>query len=464
MEKTKLRRLCVIAAMVALPFAGDAQLLKGKTEGSVRELQLAISLDGDQGATEYKTLELKDDGTFEFDAVLPSSFIDVIVYVNDGECVGAHLERGKTLELILRGEKNGPVEYTFKGDGKALSEFYTRFARAFDFMRYFPMDPSQEVSCAENLALLEKETKAVESLLPTIADPELCRYYTRLASASEKYLRIRLLMNETQETSAAANAEYRSLVDAIDVNDEISMRSGLSGEFIHGKISKDLLAFGGDLTPWALVFMDTVDHYVTNPAVKKAMARNCAYMYFTFSKGGDYLKFWDTFRAFAADYPDLIQANEGIIVAMNKTAKGTDAIDAVLENQEGKTCRLSDLFGKFTYIDVWATWCGPCCAEIPHLEKLAVHFKDESRVQFISLSVDTDKKAWLAKLEKDQPEWAQYILSPNEAKRFMQAWGISGIPRFIMIDKDGKIFAADALRPSDENIIPAIEAALTENK
>lgn len=461
MEKIKLRRLVVVAAIVALPFAGDAQLLKGKAEGMIRDLQVGISRDGDQGATEYKTLELKDDGTFEFDAVLESPFNDVTIFVNDEGIVGAHLEQGKTLEVTLRQEKSGALEYAFRGEGRTLSEFYTRFARAFNFMRYFPMESSRDVSCAENLSLLEKETRTVEALLPSIGDAELRSYYTRLTTASGKFLRIRLLLNEMQ---GEKNDEIRSLINTIDVNDEISMRSGLSGEFIHNKISRDLLAYGGDMTPWALTFMDTVNRYVTAPVVKKALARGCASMYFMFGKGGDYMKFWNAFRNFAAGYPDLIAANEGKIVAMNETAKGTDAIDAVLENPEGKTCRLSDLFGKFTYIDVWATWCGPCCAEIPHLEKLAAHFKGDDRVQFISLSVDAGKKAWLAKLEKDRPGWPQFILSPDEAKRFMEAWGISDIPRFIMIDKDGKIFAADAPRPSDENIVSAIEAALMDNK
>lgn len=461
MEKTKLKRLGVIVVLLALPFVGDAQLLKGKAEGEIRELQLAISPDGDQGATEYKTLELKEDGTFEFDAVLETPGNDVMIFVDDNEIVGAHLEQGKTLELMLHREKDGELKYAFRGDNRAMSEFYTRFARAFDFMRYFPMESSRDVSCAENLALLEKETKAVEALLPSIRNAEWRCYYTRMTVAAKKFLRLHLLMDEAQ---GRENAGIREQIEAIDVNDDVSMRSGLSGMFIQDKISKDLLVYGGDMTPWALAYMDTVDRYVTAPAVKKALARGCASMYFTFGKGGDYMKFWDAFRVFAQDYPDLIAASEKKIVAMNKTAKGTDAIDAILENPEGKTCRLSDFFGKFTYIDVWATWCGPCCAEIPYLEKLAAHFEGDGRIQFISLSVDADKKAWLAKLEKDRPGWPQFILSRNEAKRFMEAWGISGIPRFIMIDKNGKIFAADASRPSDENIISTLEAALVDDK
>ena len=103
-------------------------------------MQVGISLDGDQGAMEYRPVELKEDGTFEFDTGLVSPFNDVMVFVDDNEIVGAHLEQGKTLELILHREKDGDLKYTFRGDNRGLSEFYTRFARAFDFMRYMPMD------------------------------------------------------------------------------------------------------------------------------------------------------------------------------------------------------------------------------------------------------------------------------------------------------------------------------------
>ena len=460
MKKTKLRRLGVMAVMLLiLPFVCDAQLLKGKVEGAIQDLQVAISLDGDQGGIEYKPVELQDDGTFEFDAVLTSSFNDVMIFVNDSEIVGAHLERGKTLELTLSQGDEGGLKYAFEGDNTALSDFYTRFARAFDFMRYFPMDAPGDDDNTRYFVLLENEKKAITALLPSISNAGLRHYYTSMTEATAKCIRIRLLMNDTEKEE-----EYHSLVTSIDVNDEINMKSGLSGMFIHYKIPDELLAYGGDMTPWTLAYMDTVDYYVTNSVVKKALVRECAIMYFNFGKGGDYMKFWEAFRRFAKDYPDIIQAYEGKIIAMNKTAKGTDAIDATLQTPDGKTCRLSDFFGKFTYIDVWATWCGPCCAEIPYLEKLAAHFKGDDRIQFISLSVDSDRKAWLDKLGKDRPEWLQFMLSRDEAKRFMEAWGISGIPRFIMISKDGKIFAADAPRPSDENIISSLEAALTDDK
>ena len=72
------------------------------------------------------------------------------------------------------------------------------------------------------------------------------------------------------------------------------------------------------------------------------------------------------------------------------------------------------------------------------------------------MSVDTALKAWLNKLEKDKPAWAQFIFPKEEAARFMQAWGISGIPRFILIDKEGNWVDTEALRPSN----PALKKLL----
>ena len=142
--------------------------------------------------------------------------------------------------------------------------------------------------------------------------------------------------------------------------------------------------------------------------------------------------------------------------------KGEMAADFTYPDRNGKLVSLSDFRGKVVLVDVWATWCGPCCAEIPHLEKLVERFKDNDKIQFISISVDTALKAWLNKLEKDKPAWAQFIFPKEEAARFMQAWGISGIPRFILIDRNGKIYAADAPRPSDEGLVEILEKAMNE--
>ena len=71
-------------------------------------------------------------------------------------------------------------------------------------------------------------------------------------------------------------------------------------------------------------------------------------------------------------------------------------------------------------------------------------------MQFISISIDENIDAWKRMINQDQPAWPQYNIHGDVAKTFSQQWGISGIPRFIMIDKNGNIFNADATRPSDD--------------
>ena len=61
---------------------------------------------------------------------------------------------------------------------------------------------------------------------------------------------------------------------------------------------------------------------------------------------------------------------------------------------EGTMHNTADYKGKYIYVDVWATWCGPCKKELPHLEALQEAYKDNDKILFTSVSIDKDKSAW----------------------------------------------------------------------
>ena len=132
------------------------------------------------------------------------------------------------------------------------------------------------------------------------------------------------------------------------------------------------------------------------------------------------------------------------------------------ENYNGSKTSLSDLKGKYVYVDVWATWCGPCKVEIPSLKKLEKEFKNKN-IHFVSMSIDDDqshrgsweraKSSWKAMVADKDLSGIQ-IFAPNGWQSdFVRDYKINGIPRFILIDPNGNIVSADAPRPSDPKLL-----------
>ncbi len=137
----------------------------------------------------------------------------------------------------------------------------------------------------------------------------------------------------------------------------------------------------------------------------------------------------------------------------SKLKKGAQASDFEMYDKAGKKYTLKDFQGKALYIDCWATWCGPCCAEIPHMEKLYAHFKDNPKVEIISVSLDKNRRLWEQKVAADKPQWKQFICPDNFDSKLCKNYDIDAIPRFLMFDKQGRVVSLDAPRPSLSNII-----------
>lgn len=122
------------------------------------------------------------------------------------------------------------------------------------------------------------------------------------------------------------------------------------------------------------------------------------------------------------------------------------------ENYAGGETSLDDLKGKYVYIDLWATWCGPCIAEIPSLKKLEKEYH-EKNITFVSISLDEKPKyeTWRQMVKDKELGGVQLYFKGDES--FPSAYKVQGIPRFILIDPQGNIVSADAPRPSDPKLV-----------
>ena len=147
---------------------------------------------------------------------------------------------------------------------------------------------------------------------------------------------------------------------------------------------------------------------------------------------------------------------------MAKLPKGTPSpLFTNYRNANGSQSSLTDFLGKYVYIDVWATWCGPCIAEIPALDELQDHYKDKN-ISFLSVSIDQEKdyQKWLDMIKEKNLGGNQVFADNAWQSEFAQAYLIDGIPRFILLDPQNKIVSADAPRPSDPTIRKMLDELL----
>lgn len=153
---------------------------------------------------------------------------------------------------------------------------------------------------------------------------------------------------------------------------------------------------------------------------------------------------------FKAVHSDTIIHNElhELAVEMSLLSPGKPALDFTYPDVNGKEISLSDFEGSYVYVDVWATWCGPCKREIPHLVELEKDYHDKNIV-FLSVSVDEekDRETWLNMLEEKEMGGVQLFASGWS--KITKDYRINGIPRFMLFDPNGNIVDTRASRPSE---------------
>lgn len=139
-----------------------------------------------------------------------------------------------------------------------------------------------------------------------------------------------------------------------------------------------------------------------------------------------------------------------------KFGKGDIAKDFTGIDMEGNKVQLSDLKGKVIYVDLWATWCGPCLVEMPYYDSLKKKYKENTDIAFISLSIDDNINLWKKNVKARNADGIQWQINRNA----LNDYDIVSIPRSLLIDKEFKIVDMNAPMPSSKEIIPLIESLL----
>jgi len=158
----------------------------------------------------------------------------------------------------------------------------------------------------------------------------------------------------------------------------------------------------------------------------------------------------DASKAFLLEYEKVLHKSVG--------QKG---LDFTYKDINDKPVSFSDFKGKFVYIDLWATWCGPCKAEIPHMKKIEEDYHGKNIV-FVSLSLDKAKDAqkWKDYVTKEQLKGIQLMADKDFGSDVAKNYDVNAIPRFLLFDTKGNIINADALRPSNPELRAQLDKLL----
>lgn len=145
-------------------------------------------------------------------------------------------------------------------------------------------------------------------------------------------------------------------------------------------------------------------------------------------------------------YPNTAKATEFKALAEKgkRIAVGAKYSDIELVNPEGKKVKLSEYVpgGKYVMLEFWASWCGPCRAEIPHLREVYKKYKDKG-FEIVSISIDRKDQDWKKAMKEESMVWTQ-LNDPGEFNGpVTQVYNVLGVPTCIILDKEGHIFKTD---------------------
>lgn len=434
--------------MNKLSLIGCTALLLGACTQTPQDYQLTGTFEGDSleyvlvghGANNISnadTVRIASDGSFSYSRKMENPEIGFLYVPNKAFYALVMINGTKTQ---LKANPDTPDTYTFTGDLEAAEKFYINTSKILN-----EQSATTYPSFGEMQRILKASSDSLEQAAEKISPKEFAALVMNDVKMSQSTAALNYIYQLHDANKASdSDADYNRYMEALDMNDA-------EQAFAYVKWKEECVNQGG---PTSYVRMlDVAQNKISDPETQEKVVMDLMENYFNVCDS-------DLEAVYQKALPMIKDAKKKEWVdhmynANKKLIPGADAIDCQLEDINGKTIQLSDLYGKVLYLDIWATWCGPCCEEIPYMEKLAQHFKGDNRIVPISISVDRKKKDWSAKLKADKPEWSQY-LCPD----FTDLYGIAGIPCFILIDTKGKIITTKAPRPSDPECINFISKYL----
>ena len=171
------------------------------------------------------------------------------------------------------------------------------------------------------------------------------------------------------------------------------------------------------------------------------------------------LRKWEDFEEINP-HPEYTEAVQAALNDALKLQPGQPAPEFTLHDLDGEPVWLSQFKGKVILLDFWASWCGPCISDLPHLRKI----KERTAAQpvvFLNLSLDEDDAAWRKAIEKHEIEGV-HVRAEGWGSEVARAYSVRALPSYFLVDSQGLILkrlSGIGVNDTDE-IAAAIERSL----
>lgn len=159
---------------------------------------------------------------------------------------------------------------------------------------------------------------------------------------------------------------------------------------------------------------------------------------------------------FTGSYLDDVVKQQAVLAEKERESKAKESPVLSFSDLKGKTFDLSKFKGKVVYVDFWASWCGPCKIQFPHAKKLHESLPDKLKkeIVFLYISIDDTVEKWKEGIKSNGLEdFVNGHVEGGWSAEILAQLGIRSIPRYMLIDKSGKIVNPNARRPNDPEIL-----------
>lgn len=424
---------------------------------------------------------INDDGTYKLSFLKTSTQDIMLIYNNQLELV--LVTPGEHMNIDFDADDLGSMK--FAGDGVKVNQELRDYKNAIyndatlgyqgnRDERYKQMAKSEKDNEPEahKKFLTERYTKENNFLTNYLAQNKLSQTSIQWATMDLKYEYLNNLMryiwmhpihNNINAESFKVADDYFNFINQADLNNTEAAVTSNFGDYVgeYGRyIARNTLGA-------SYIVDKQIDLYVKEaPGLGRDIILSNLLYNLTQSGALDLVKnSLDKYKA-AVQQPvfkaRVIKAYDDKVYALNNyTLPANAKINNVPKTIADKVFDkiLAQYAGKVVYVDFWATWCGPCRAEMPNSKILHKKLADKD-VVFLYLGVQSEEKVWKAAIAEMDMEGEHFLLSNNDFNAISAKFQINGIPRYILVDKKGEVVNGDAMRPGNEQLKSEIEKLL----